>query len=114
MLRNILTRLTTMAPPSAGQKPVTTKPESKADVNPSINALIMKVNKPSVRRFMGSVKMIRIGLMNVFNSPNNADAIIKSPSLLKKIPSNIRLATPSAMAFINQRITAFLNKLNSL
>ncbi len=39
-------------------------------------ALIIKVNNPNVSRFMGRVISKRIGLINTFIIPSNADAIM--------------------------------------
>jgi hypothetical protein len=49
IFNNILTMVTIIAPPSAGQKPVIINPCMRAAVSPSINALIIKVNRPRVR-----------------------------------------------------------------
>jgi hypothetical protein len=106
----ILTVLTTIAPPKADQNPIIIKPLSNEDVKPKIIAFITKVNNPRVSIFNGRVKTIRIGLIEIFNNPNIIDAISKSPKSLKKIPGKIKLAAPSDKEFINQRITAFLNK----
>ena len=109
----ILTTLTTIAPPNADQNPVITNPLSSEDVIPKIIALITKVNKPRVSIFKGSVKIIRIGFIEIFSNPNMIEAISKSPKSLKNIPENIKLAAPSDNEFMNKRITAFLNKISS-
>ena len=109
----ILTTLTIIAPPNADQNPVITNPLSSEDVRPKIMALITKVNNPRVSIFKGSVKIIRIGLMDIFNNPKIMEAISKSPKSLKNIPENIKLAAPNDNEFMNQRITAFLNKISS-
>jgi hypothetical protein len=41
----------------------------------------MMVNKPNVKIFMGKVKIIRIGLINVFNKPNTRAVIISAVEL---------------------------------
>ena len=44
-----------------------------------MQALIMKVNKPSDKILMGNVKITRMGLIMAFNMPKTAAAMIKSP-----------------------------------
>ena len=111
--RTILTKLTTIAPPKAGQNPFTTNPSKSDEVNPKIIALIIKVNNPRVKIFKGNVNTIRIGLMEIFNNPNIIDATSKSEKSLNSIPEKIKLAVPSDNEFITNRITIFLNKVIS-
>ena len=108
--RIILTKLTTIAPPKAGQNPFTINPSKSDEVNPKIIALIIKVNNPSVKIFNGNVNTIRIGLIEIFNNPNIIDAINKSEKSLNSIPEKIKLAVPSDNEFIPNRKTMFLNK----
>ena len=60
----------------ADQNPSTSKPFRK-EATKSINeALITNVNKPSVRKFMGRVSIIKIGLTTRFNNPNTTAPMI--------------------------------------
>lgn len=52
-------------------------------------ALITNVNKPKVIRFIGKVINIRIGLMNTFSIPSNADAIIIDVAVSAENPVTI-------------------------
>lgn len=105
----ILTKLTTIAPPKAGQNPIITNPVIKEEVNPNMIALIINVNNPKERIFNGSVNIIKIGLIEILSNPNIIEAISKSLKSSNNIPGKIKLAAPKDIEFINQRITAFLN-----
>jgi hypothetical protein len=105
----ILTTLTTIAPPKADQNPIITNPLSNDEVSPRIIALITNVNNPNVNIFSGSVKIIKIGFMEIFNKPKMIEAISKSLKSLNKIPENIKLAAPRDSELINHLKTAFLN-----
>ena len=107
--RITLTILTTIAPPSADQKPNTTKPDNNDEVNPKMIALITNVNNPSVNILSGRVKIISMGLMEIFNNPNIIDAINKSDRLLNNIPGKIKLAAPKDKELITHLNTTFLN-----
>ncbi len=93
----ILTTLTTIAPPNADQNPVITNPLSSEDVIPKIMALITKVNNPRVSILKGSVKIIRIGLMDIFNNPKIMEAISKSPKSLKIFQKILNWPLPMIM-----------------
>ena len=109
-----LTILTTIAPPKADQKSNTTNPDNNEEVNPNIMALMTNVNNPSVSILSGSVKIIRIGLIEILSNPNISEAISKSERLLNNIPVKIRLAVPREREFISQRIATFFNTFSSV
>lgn len=54
---------------SAHQNPSTKNPGTMADATKTSTAFITKVNIPKVIIFIGSVRITRIGLINVLNTP---------------------------------------------
>src|ERR671912_1481971 len=107
-LSTVLTRLTTSAPQKAGQNPSTRKPSPRAPltalVNHSIKPLMMKMNKPSVTRMRGNVRIFVVNPTNVFTTPK----INATPKNGIQPPENVtpgttRVATHSAAALMSRR-----------
>ncbi len=56
---------------TATQKPLTSNPFITDEANKINEALITKVNRPSVRIFIGKVRIIKIGFRIIFITPKN-------------------------------------------
>lgn len=80
----VLTIVTISDPTSAGQKPVTVKPSINDAANRNKEALITKINKPTVRTVIGKVRISRIGRTKRFSRPIITAAMraVYSPSIL--------------------------------
>jgi len=68
-------------------------PLTKSDTIYNNNALITNVNSPNVRRLIGNVMNISIGLINTFIIPSSADAIIIAVAVSAENPVIIADAT---------------------
>ncbi len=56
---------------TAAQKPLTSNPFITDEANKISEALIAKVNRPSVKMFIGKVRIIKIGFRIIFITPKN-------------------------------------------
>lgn len=91
------------------QKEARKKPGTIWLANQTNKALIIKVKSPKVRKFIGKVKIIKIGLITVFKTPNTTtkktavkksanltpgkrEAVIKTAIVLKSRLKNIAMA----------------------
>jgi len=71
--RNIFTNDKTIAAKRAVPNPEILKPGTIFVINIKSNALITKVNKPKVKKFIGSVNNINIGLIIKVNIPHTIE-----------------------------------------
>ena len=86
----------TMANPNAGRDPSTWNPGTMALTSNTINALITRENKPSVRTVIGSATMLIIGLINALITPNTIPAISESPYPVTSTPGRMDAVTKTA------------------
>ena len=82
-----LTMLISREPKTADQKPCTSKPGIIVDTRLSKRALITKVNNPSERRLIGSVRINNIGLKKALSMPRIAAAKNAARNPLEWMPS---------------------------
>src|SRR5688572_23472528 len=105
------TRLKTIEPNTAGQKPPTSKPSSQVPTIQNRSPFSTKMNRPSVRIVTGSVSSTRTGRTTALIRPSTSAATSAAPKL-DTVMDGIRYATAiSATALISQtraslRITA--------
>lgn len=66
---------TTKAPINAGINPDTTKPSTNDAINQNKSAFITKVKRPRVSRFIGSVRINKIGFRVRFMNPRSTAII---------------------------------------
>jgi len=71
--RNIFTNDKTIAAKRAVPNPEILKPVTILVINIRSNALITKVNNPKVKKLIGNVSKINIGLINIDNIPHTID-----------------------------------------
>ena len=74
----------TILKPSAVKKPLTSKPFMIDEASKISKPLMTKVNKPRVRILIGSVKIIKIGLITILIMPKNtaSHSAAQSPLML--------------------------------
>lgn len=74
----------TTAPKIAGKNPSNTNPGTTSVVRYSTTAFITKLNSPKVKRFIGKVTMVNIGLTTVLITPITmaaSNAVVKLSTL---------------------------------
>ncbi len=70
----------------AFRKPPIIKPLTIVEVSKIIEALITKVNRPRVRKFIGRVKSSKIGLMTKLRRPSTKEIIKADQRLATSTP----------------------------
>jgi hypothetical protein len=103
MLTPQLIRLMTSAPKKADRKVSITKPGTNAETSISMAALTTRVNSPSVRRLIGSVRRRTTGLITAFTTPRIQAATMPIPRLSILTPSINDPATTSASKLMEAR-----------
>ena len=95
---NVLIIDNTSEPNNAATKPVTLKPGTNLATNRNIKALIIKVNNPKVRKFIGRVKRKNTGLIKTLTRPitNAAHKAAEKPA--KLIPGTSHATKSNASA----------------
>jgi hypothetical protein len=86
----------------AVKNPPTLNPGTKSAAKSITRALITKVNKPSVRIFIGRVRKRRTGLINAFNKPKTKAATSADEKLDITTPGSMYPAITIAKALISQ------------
>ena len=79
-------------------------PLTMVEVSQSNNALIMRVENPSVRRVIGKVRIAKIGRMTAFNNPKIIPTISAVYMLATSIPGRYWPIRKMVIAMMSQRI----------
>lgn len=91
----------TRPPKTATQKPLTANPLMIPARSQSRNPLMTKVKIPNVRRLIGSVRSVRIGLIVIFISPQKSARTSAVPKPLTEMPGTICGSARNARALTN-------------
>ena len=100
---------TTTVPKNAAKKLETANPSTKDATNQKSKALIMKINKPSVKIVIGNVKMTKIGLISKLMIPNKIAAIIAGYNPVIVIPGITDAENNKARTIMRSFVTSFIS-----
>lgn len=92
-------------PSNAAKKPWTTNPGTSLATSKNIRAFITKVNSPNVSKLIGSVKIIKRGLINILTSPTANAAHSAGTNPARLIPGTTQATKSNAKAKSSQVIS---------